>query len=111
MGSGGHPSLLRGVNKVPGGRGAPWWAVVMGRGGAEGVSALRLPGTRSRSLRYPHGTACLRTHSPHSGSSPQSCSSDTKLLVILHVLQAASHLGDCPCVPSARMALTPSRSG
>lgn len=65
-----------------------------GAGGTEGVSALWLPGTRSRSPWHPRGTACLHTHCPRSGSGPQSCSSDTKLLVILHTLQAASHPGD-----------------
>lgn len=65
-----------------------------GAGGAEGVSTLRLPGTRSRSPRHPPWP-CL---SPHALSvlrlRPPSCSSDTKLLAILHMLQAASHLGD-----------------
>lgn len=43
-----------------------------------------------------------------SSTPPESRSSDTKLLVILHRLQAASHLGDfVPTSPLARMALAP----
>lgn len=71
LGPGGHPSLLRGVNKVPGGRGAPWWAVVMGRVGLKECppSGSQVPGAGPRGT--PRSPACLHTHSPCSGSGPR----------------------------------------
>lgn len=59
----------------------------MGQGRAEQMSALSLD------AGYTEPGAAGPCGAPK-GTPPQSRSSDTKLLVILHRLQAASHLGD-----------------
>lgn len=65
---------------------------------AEGATACQLPDAVSlwalMSPRFtPHRTACLLAPW-RLGPTQQSCSSSPRLFVTVHMLQAASHLGD-----------------